>query len=100
VRHSHPISGHVTRLPSNLTIIVRLLNTTNIYPGENQLSSPRALCAMDAHTDIHLTRGDIRENTLAESFTVDHEHKPGDTLLNEDSASDNLSLPSSNVSHL
>ncbi|KAF8558781.1 hypothetical protein OG21DRAFT_983151 [Imleria badia] len=52
-------------------------------------------CAMDSHTDIDLMRGDTSQNSLVESFTVDHEHDPGNTALNEDS--DNIGLPSSNV---
>ena len=55
---------------------------------------------MDAQTDIHLTRGDTSHNTLAESFTMDHANEPGNTALNEDLVPDNLSSPSSNVSHV
>ena len=55
---------------------------------------------MDAQTDIHLTRGDTSHNTLAESFAMDHANEPGNTALNEDLVPDNLSSPSSNVSHV
>lgn len=55
---------------------------------------------MDAHVDTHLTQGDTSQNSLAESFTVDHEHGPGNAALNEDSVPDNLNSSSSNVSYV
>lgn len=55
---------------------------------------------MDAPIDIHLTRGDTSQITLAESFTGDHENEPGNSALNEDLVPDNLSSPFSDVSRV
>ncbi|KAH0840117.1 hypothetical protein J3R83DRAFT_1093 [Lanmaoa asiatica] len=38
-------------------------------------------------------KGDTSQDTPAESFTMDHEHEPGNTALNEELVSDNLNLP-------
>ena len=53
---------------------------------------------MDAHTDNHLTQGNMIQNTLSENVIVDHEHEPSNITHNEDSVPGNLST--SNVSQV
>jgi hypothetical protein len=97
----HLISGHVTQLPSSLPIPLHLLKRSSPNNAGKINYRPRELlCTMDAQNDIHLTRGDFSHNTLTENFAMDHANEPGNTALNEDLVPDNLSSPSSNVSHV